>query len=137
MLPPQGTFFTAVKAKIDASDELKQKWSELAEGDNLAQATQEWTTATAPYKQGVVKDIVPNLIASRVLGFHLDLVNSKATRTMNLRPIIAEAALPASQGVIDQYGCEVLRRQWESVLIELKDGYSGLRSVFDAPEEVA
>jgi hypothetical protein len=134
MLLPKDAFFATVRANIDASEELGQKWLKLAKAEGLSSATQDWMIATAPFKRDAVKEIVPNLVASRVLGFHLDLMAGKSTRTMHLRPVIAEAALLAGQSVVDQYGCQVLRRNWENVLVETKDSYNGFRSVFDEPE---
>jgi hypothetical protein len=132
MLPPQSTFFADVKAKVDSDEELKQKWAEVSHSVSLLHASDDWTVATMPCKQAVVKEIVPGLIQNRVLGFHLDLMTGKSTRTMHLRPVIAEAAFLASQDVISRYGCDVLRRNWQDVLIETSDSYGKLRSVFDA-----
>ncbi|MBI4049973.1 MAG: hypothetical protein HY398_00820 [Candidatus Doudnabacteria bacterium] len=96
MLPPRTPFFPRVQERVNADPELNRVWGEVAQfGGTKAEkftGSSEWLKATQEIKDDVIKEVVPELIGQRVLGFHVDM--NRRTQNRVAAPCRRRLALP-------------------------------------------
>lgn len=123
----------AIQARIDGDPTLAKLWPEVQEVDDELKNVLKWDEATLAHKQAVVRDVAPEIIRERALGFHLDL--TVGARGAQLSPVCAEAHLAKYHD--DLAGKATRWNAFADFLVEVKDGYGKPHSVFDPPAAVA
>ena len=129
MLVPKTPYFKTVQNRIGADESFMEAWRKVIEIEDGSEAMFEWLAKTQAVKGEAVKEIVPGLIAERVLGINMNLNDEPGTAL--LRPIIAESALKGNEEFLAASNIRIIRKEVETVLVRTSTGYGSLRSVFD------
>lgn len=130
LIPPRTPFFDMVQEAVDDSSELKDLWQEIKDktrDEFLEKAVSSWVNTTREIKEQAIARVVPDIISSRVLGFHVDLKSER--RVAQLHPIVSECAIPANKEMLKKYKWEILTRDVDSVLLEAQEGYFALSPI--------
>ncbi len=128
MLPPKSPFFARAQEKLDADNRLDTLWQVLGSRREFAsqRVLSEWLKETAPLKGEVIKDVVPGLVAERVLGLHVDLRTQKGTALV--RPVVAESHFNAHRDAATHL--TAIRPEFSDMLGCIGDTYGTVSSVF-------
>lgn len=127
MFVPRNPFFQLAQEKINASKELVDLQCKVLDwdsADKCFELSSEWTKATTPIKQEVIREVVPKIVTEQVLGFYVDMTSEKMIALVS--PIISESHL-AEKG---DFGFPVFKQKYADLLFEFSEGYGKSPSVF-------
>lgn len=125
LLPPRTPFFELVQKEVDSDSNLQKLWKKVSRrvgsGSSYWARSAEWEEATEAIKTKVARQVIPELISQRVLGFHLDM-NEKPNVAL-IRPVVANSLFMADPSLVEQNGLTVIRPGYTDLLGEVSDGY--------------
>lgn len=129
MLIPKTPFFPLVQERLNSSEAFMSGWKRVFEIEDLYQSVWEWLEQTRTAKEDIVRQVVPELIASRVLGFNMNM--NEEPHVALLRPIVAESALRGNEELLAANNVRVIRKDVETVLVRKGNDVGQLKSIFD------